>query len=516
MLYDYAIIGAGYGGLAAGALLTRAGFSVLVLESHSLPGGCASHYKKDGFSFDVGATTITGFSEGKPLDILARILGKKKQFGRHLYRCPIGMTIYQEGEIINRFADINLWLREVKAKFTKIDPYNLEKFFRFVDHSEKTAWNILRDNQRLLPSSMDDILDLFQPKKLERNIKGVPLIPGIFDTFHNLIQRFKLNGDGNFVRLLNEILMITSQSEYYDCPWISGVMGMAYPSEVYYPIGSISRMAEDLVDYIVENGGEVGFKQEVVALGYLHGRYTVSTDPVKAQRSNIMQSEFDANGIISNIPIWNTVDISERTISKHLKPYAQKFSSAHGAFTMYFGLKFTDKVNDKFKEIYHQIHFSEEIPFVTSGSAFMTVSRYDDKERAPQGWRSVTISTHVDTDDWLNLDDEKYDERKTLVQERILQEVFAALPSFKEAKIDFLQAGTPKSFEFFTKRKNGFVGGIPHKVAPTMYEMTPNKVPNHNFYLVGDTTFPGQGIASVVYSALSVYNKIIEADKKKK
>jgi phytoene dehydrogenase-like protein len=36
------IIGAGFGGLAAGADLSRAGLDVTVLEAHIYPGGCAA------------------------------------------------------------------------------------------------------------------------------------------------------------------------------------------------------------------------------------------------------------------------------------------------------------------------------------------------------------------------------------------------------------------------------------------------------------------------------------------
>ena len=39
MLYDVIIIGAGLGGLTAGAKLTKEGLRVLLLEQHDRPGG---------------------------------------------------------------------------------------------------------------------------------------------------------------------------------------------------------------------------------------------------------------------------------------------------------------------------------------------------------------------------------------------------------------------------------------------------------------------------------------------
>ena len=50
------VIGAGVGGLAAGALLARKGAMVTVLEAQDYPGGCAATFSRNGYRFDAGAT----------------------------------------------------------------------------------------------------------------------------------------------------------------------------------------------------------------------------------------------------------------------------------------------------------------------------------------------------------------------------------------------------------------------------------------------------------------------------
>ena len=53
MNYDVIVIGAGLGGLTAGAKLAREGMKVLVLEQHNRPGGCATTFKRGEFTLEV-------------------------------------------------------------------------------------------------------------------------------------------------------------------------------------------------------------------------------------------------------------------------------------------------------------------------------------------------------------------------------------------------------------------------------------------------------------------------------
>ena len=56
------VIGAGIGGLTAGALLLKQGYRVTVLEAHVYPGGCAGTFFHKNYRFDAGATLAGGFS----------------------------------------------------------------------------------------------------------------------------------------------------------------------------------------------------------------------------------------------------------------------------------------------------------------------------------------------------------------------------------------------------------------------------------------------------------------------
>src|SRR5438552_5755662 len=61
---DVIVVGGGVAGVATAARLQAQGLSTLVLEAHGQPGGCAGYYRRRGFSFDVGATTLVDFEPG--------------------------------------------------------------------------------------------------------------------------------------------------------------------------------------------------------------------------------------------------------------------------------------------------------------------------------------------------------------------------------------------------------------------------------------------------------------------
>lgn len=58
------VIGAGIAGLTAAALLTQKDYQVTVYEQAIAVGGCASTFKRRGFTFDVGATQVAGLEPG--------------------------------------------------------------------------------------------------------------------------------------------------------------------------------------------------------------------------------------------------------------------------------------------------------------------------------------------------------------------------------------------------------------------------------------------------------------------
>lgn len=75
--FPVAIIGAGLGGLMAGACLARNGFPVTVFERYDKPGGYATTFSRGAFTFDVSLHATV--AAGPPVDFLLEASGVKNR-----------------------------------------------------------------------------------------------------------------------------------------------------------------------------------------------------------------------------------------------------------------------------------------------------------------------------------------------------------------------------------------------------------------------------------------------------
>ncbi len=73
--YDVVIIGSGIGGLTAGALLSKAGLSVCVLEKEPHPGGYLAGFARKDFRFDTAIHWLNQYSEEGMVSRLFNVLG---------------------------------------------------------------------------------------------------------------------------------------------------------------------------------------------------------------------------------------------------------------------------------------------------------------------------------------------------------------------------------------------------------------------------------------------------------
>lgn len=134
-----------------------------------------------------------------------------------------------------------------------------------------------------------------------------------------------------------------------------------------------------------------------------------------------------------------------------------------------------------------------------------------DKRRAPAGRQALSISTHTALAPWWKLfqsDRQGYEQRKQHYVERMLRTAERILPGLR-AHADLIMPGTPVTFQRFTRRAQGWVGGFPQT---SLFRAHGPRLGN-SLWMVGDSIFPGQSTAAVALGGLRVARAILaEAD----
>jgi len=173
-----------------------------------------------------------------------------------------------------------------------------------------------------------------------------------------------------------------------------------------------------------------------------------------------------------------------------------------GAFMLYLGVDQAVIPDDY--PLHHQVIDNQ--PLGEGNTAFISISPDWDHSRAPAGKRAVTVSTHTDLHRWWDLyekDLAAYQSQKKRYTARLLELVERILPGAREA-IDLLLPGTPVSFQRFTRRRSGWVGGFPQ--TSLLRSWSPRLEPG--VWMVGDSIFPGQSIAATALGGLRVANMV--------
>ncbi|MEO1435500.1 MAG: amine oxidase, partial [Bacteroidota bacterium] len=244
-------------------------------------------------------------------------------------------------------------------------------------------------------------------------------------------------------------------------------------------------------DYIKSKGGEVIVRADVDQIVSVNGHYEVHYRLRKEK--NVLKTK----SVVSGIPLNNTIELyhgKQLTKAKKILPAKQLVS----AFSTGIGFKTTKR----FECIHHQIHLPEGLPGLDSGSIFLSLNHPDDQSRTPEGNYAVgSITTHI-----YNPDTQAEYPVKEI--EAYIVQTLEEKGFLKKEDIVYLHSSTPRSWENWTGRKFGAVGGYPQYMKIKPWQMADARLDHKGAYICGDTTYPGQGIPGTCLSGLIAYEKM--------
>lgn len=476
--YDIILIGSGMGSLSAAALLAKAGAKVLILEQNYLPGGCTSSYWRKGFIFESGATTLVGLDEGMPLRYVLDETGI--QLPARKLKLPMQVHL-KNGHTLNRYEDFEAWTAEVERVFG--GGQKQKEFWTKAYQISRFVWETSIRQRNFPPARFGDLLDA------ARNVSFDQIVNARYSLVRtsDFIKKYGLLDFPEFREFINEQLLITAQNHMEEVNLLFGATALCYTNYGnYYIDGGLINLVNPFLEYIQGRGGEIKLREGVERIEQRSHDYVVQSK----------KGEYQAPLVLSGIPVNNLLDLYPPAQNKY-KDVVMDSPRLNSAFQMGIGFK-SDKVPES---LHHQIHLREPLAGVGSASIFLSLSHPEDTTRSDEpGMQVASISTHV-PDPAVNIIDNAKAEDAVI---KVLEEK----GFLRKEDIVYRHSSSPKSWEKWTGRAFGFVGGYPQFFSIKPWQMIEARVDGKGLYQCGDTTYPGQGIPGTTLSGIIAYEKI--------
>jgi C-3',4' desaturase CrtD len=490
------VIGAGIGGATAAALLAKRGHQVTVFDQAIVPGGCASTFRRRGYIFDVGATQVAGLEPG---GIHHRIFQELEIELPSATECDPACAVFLPGENspINVWRDPDRWRAERQQQFP-----GSEIFWRLLEKLFALSWDFQSRDPVLPPRNLWDIGQLLAALR-PNTLLTVPF------TLSTVGDALNVLGLGNHRRLrlfLDLQLKLYSQVTAAETAllYAATALGVSQaPQGLYHLNGSMQVLTDRLIAALERDGGKLLMRHMV---------HEIKTDAQGAQGVVVTNNKSEeswvepADYVIANVPIQNLARMVKNQTTWGWQNYQRgtaKLPTPSAAFVVYLGV---DRAAIPAECPPHlQFLYDEQGIIGENNSLFVSVSKEGDG-RAPAGKATIVASSFTDSHKWYAPDTDvtalRTEYLKTAIER--LSEYF----NLNAEIIEVCEAATPQTFEKYTARYHGFVGGVGQRVATFGPFGVANRTPISGLWLVGDSTHPGEGTAGVSYSALTTVRQI--------
>jgi C-3',4' desaturase CrtD len=476
--YDIAIFGGGISGFSSALRLQSKGFKTIVFESHGQLGGCAGFFSKKGFSFDVGATTLVDFIEGGVGGNFFKDINLEIPKGEY-----IDYVAWLPDREVILYRDYEKWNKERLQKLGSTN--NHIKFWNLMDKVTKVFWNASRENIKLPIRSPKDLYVVIKTI----GIQNVYLAKYINLTMLDVLKRYNLQNDKPLIGLLSMLIEDTVHSSIENAPFINSALGTTIRGAgLMRAEGGMKSFWNYLSNHYLKIGGTLKRGNKVIDFKKENENWTITTS----------KGVFKSKKIISSLPVDLTYEISPTFIKNKLQPFIKKNKNYQGsAIVVFLGVPEAEISNQVYT--HHQILLDYNKKLGNGNNMFLSISAKDDNISAPKGFRSVMISTHCELSEWQNLSETEYEIKKQKIGQELIEYARKVYPNIA-TNAEVYEIGTPLTYQKFTSRKNGSVGGFKQTLENSNFNAIPQDIAVENFWLTGDNTWPGLGTVAGLIS----------------
>ena len=306
--YDIIIAGSGLGGLECGAILSKEGYNVCVLEKNPLFGGCLQTFPRKKYMLDTGIHYIGSLDDGQIMNQYFKYFGILDKLNmRKMDENCFDKIIYQTKEYEYAMGHNN-FIESLSQHFPK-ERGNLQEYIR----------------------QLQQVGDLINVDKLKKGIIA-----------QNGMEFFYASASGRIAEItqdetLRNVLAATSMlyggvkesSTFYHHAMVNN----SYIESAYRFVDGTIQIAEALVNVIRENGGTVLRNKEVT-------RFIVKDDKVEAVEVN-GEEIIEGKNFISNIHPRRSLQLLDknRSIKNAYISRIKALQNSFGVFTLYLLMK---------------------------------------------------------------------------------------------------------------------------------------------------------------------------------
>ncbi len=471
--FDVLVVGAGFGGLAAALTLAERGARVCLCETLRYPGGCASTFQRGGFRFDAGATLLSGLEPSQP-------------FGRWLSRyAPETRIDWLDPLVELRAPTLTLSTGRTRAALVAelctlpgAPVSGIRAFFEQQERVASVLWALFEDPTLLPPFDLRMLA-----RHAARVLDYAAIAPLLGRTLAHVLAS---HGVAEFAPLrvyVDALCQITVQ-----CPAAQAEASFALAAMDYYYRGTghvqggVGVLAQALLDGCSRAGANVQLSTRVTGLARCDSEWLATT----------RRGQVRARTVIANLlpqALGALVgDGASRAESKRLSERGDPLMEGWGAAMLYAVARPPLAAGPGAQHL--QLIHDDGLPFVEGNHVFVSTSSADETERAPLGFRTLTMSTHVSLPRLMAAGHDAGGYIAS-VHDRMRQTLEARAPEWT-ALLDRVMTASPRTFARFVGRTSGAVGGLPRRAGLGNYRSMGPVEALDGLWLVGDSVFPGQ------------------------
>ena len=491
-----AVIGSGFGGLAAAIRLQAAGVATTLFEARAQPGGRAYVWRHRGFTFDMGPTVIT---DPTLLEDLFAVAGADLHDRVELMAVdPFYRLSWPDGDHFDYCADG----AELAAQIGRRNPDDRVGYRRFLDYSrrvfatgyeELAATPFLRfwDMVRVAPQLAALRADRSVYRTVARYIGDERIREAL--SFHTLLV-----GGNPF-----ETSAIYTLIHYLERRW-----------GVFYPRGGVGILVRALVRLFADLGGRFLLASPVqsVALGSSGGRTIHHLSYTRDGSGH--REPFDA--VVSNADVHHTYAALYRgaAAAAPRRRRLERAAWSMSLFVLYLG---TDRdyrgqvvhhsvlFGPRYRELLHDIFHGARLP--DDFSLYLHAPHVTDPALAPPGHGAFYVLAPVPHLGNADLDWQRIAGRYA---ERIVAAVERVLPDLSRHVV-VRRWMTPLDFRSALNAFHGSAFSLAPSLTQSAWFRTHNRDARiDGLYLVGAGTHPGAGIPGVINSARATAQLVLQ------